>query len=80
MDDVDEEGRTSLLALTFINRMLHWAADRGNMLVLLELLNHNASVSVRDNEQLTPLDYACICENNDIVAVLVCPIQLVNSS
>ena len=36
------------------------------------LLECHVDVNGRDNEGLTPLDYACYCEREDIAKLLVC--------
>ena len=53
------------------DRMLHWACDRGDLAVATELLNRNADLSVRDHEGMTAMDYATICENEEIIDLLV---------
>lgn len=51
--------------------MLHWACDRDNMEIVTELLNHHADLNIRDNEDMSALDYATICENDEIIDLLV---------
>lgn len=53
------------------DRMLHWACDRGDLAITTELLNRNADLSVRDHEGMTAMDYATICENEEIIDLLV---------
>lgn len=58
------------------DRMLHWACDRGDLAVATELLNRSADMSVRDHEGMTAMDYATICENEEIIDLLVCGNEL----
>ena len=51
--------------------MLHWACDRGNEVVVRFLLDQEVDVHVKDKEELSPLDYACICEHQTIIRLLV---------
>jgi ankyrin repeat protein len=49
---------------------LHYAAERGNFEIVKLLLDHGANSNVRDNFNLTPLDYAKQKRYNDIVDLL----------
>lgn len=51
--------------------MLHWACDRNDIAVVRELIDRHADLSLRDNEGMSALDYATICENEEIVDLLV---------
>ena len=51
--------------------MLHWACDRGNGVLVRFLLDQEVDVHVKDKEELSPLDYACICEHRAIIRLLV---------
>ena len=51
--------------------MLHWACDRNDRAVVRELIDRHADLSLRDNEGMSALDYATICENEEIVDLLV---------
>ena len=60
-----------LIKVFFLYSLLHWACDREMMSVVSELLNKGADISLKDEDDLTPLDYACICENEDLISLLV---------
>ena len=53
--------------------ILHWACDRGCMEIVECLLETDPDypLDAKDQEMLTPLDYALICENDDIARLLV---------
>lgn len=51
--------------------LLHWACDRGDLTVVKELMERKAVFSKKDDDDLLPLDYACICEHYDIIDCLV---------
>lgn len=50
---------------------LHYAADRGNLVLVKLLVEHNADVNIRDNEDQSPLAIAEICDHQDIVSFLI---------
>eukprot|EP00803_Ostreobium_quekettii_P003138 evm.model.scf_3997.1 EVM.evm.TU.scf_3997.1 scf_3997:5735-7146(+) len=61
VDDRDEEGRTAL----------HWAADRGQLPMVLALLRWGASVDLQDSDGQTALHYAALCEHEEIAKTLM---------
>ena len=50
---------------------LHYAADRGNLVLVKLLVEHNADVNIRDNDDQSPLAIAEICDHQDIVSFLI---------
>ena len=58
--------------------ILHWACDRGCMEVVECLLETDPDypLDAKDEDMLTPLDYAFICENDDIARFLVFHLQM----
>lgn len=57
----DEEGRSPL----------HWAVDGGHAALVECLLGRGADVGLKDSQGDTALDYAELCEYEEIAAVLV---------
>ncbi|KAG7605937.1 Acyl-CoA-binding domain-containing protein 1 [Arabidopsis thaliana] len=57
----DSEGRTPL----------HWAIDRGHLIVAEALVDKNADVNAKDNEGQTSLHYAVVCEREALAEFLV---------
>ena len=53
--------------------ILHWACDRGCMDIVECLLETDPDYPLdeKDEDMLTPLDYALICEHDDIARFLV---------
>jgi ankyrin repeat protein len=49
---------------------LHYAADRGFIAIVRLLISHGAVKAITDNEGQTALDYAIMCEHEDIVDYL----------
>lgn len=61
VDTVDRDGMSCL----------HWAADRGNVAIVLMLLSKNPDVNIQDHEGNTPLHYACFSENDEVIKILL---------
>ncbi len=57
----DEEGRS----------LLHWAVDGGHEALVVELLKRGADVALKDSQGDTALDYAELCEYEELAALLV---------
>ncbi|OQR68272.1 acyl-CoA-binding domain-containing protein 6-like [Tropilaelaps mercedesae] len=58
----DEDGLTPL----------HWACDRGHLLLVEALLQRFSNeINVKDASQQTPLHYACSCGHSEVVALLI---------
>ncbi|XP_041368179.1 acyl-CoA-binding domain-containing protein 6-like [Gigantopelta aegis] len=51
--------------------LMHWASDRGYMLMVELLLSLQAAVDIKDVDGQTPLHYAVSCEHTDVVEVLL---------
>jgi len=50
--------------------LLHLAADRGRKEICEILLTAGANPACKDDEELTPLDYAITCDHQDIIKLL----------
>jgi len=50
---------------------LHFAADRGLDLIVLYLIELGSNIEAFDNDNKTPLLYACYCEQYDVIKVLI---------
>jgi len=57
----DEEGRSAL----------HYACDRGNILLVKELINYGSSINLQDNEGQTGLHYSSMVGNKEIIQLLL---------
>ena len=51
--------------------LLHWACDKGNLELVKLLLASGAELQIKDSDDLIALDYACICEEREIVDYMV---------
>ncbi|KAK8823463.1 hypothetical protein WA577_002383 [Blastocystis sp. JDR] len=57
----DSNGRT----------LLHWACDRGSLPIVEKLLEHGCDVHIKDQDEMTALDNALVCEQYEIATLLL---------
>lgn len=67
----DSNGRTFVLCLSLIPSLLHWACDRGSLPIVEKLLEHGCDVHIKDQDEMTALDNALVCEQYEIATLLV---------
>lgn len=51
--------------------LIHWASDRGNVIILENLLKHGADVNLQDSDGQTALHYASSCGHLECVKLLI---------
>ena len=71
VNDCDENGRTYRFLVFLIFSLLHLACDRGNLETVQTLFKYDVNFTMKDQDDLLPLDYACICQQYDIIEYLV---------
>ena len=68
--ECDENGRTYRFLVFLIFSLLHLACDRGNLEIVQTLFKYDVNFTMKDQDDLLPLDYACICQQYDIIEYL----------
>ena len=51
--------------------LIHWAADRGEALMVEALLDFGADINLRDGDQQTALHFAVSCDHTEVAKVLM---------
>lgn len=71
VNECDDCGRRYRFLICISCSLLHLACDRGDIDIIETLFKYDVDFNTKDSDDLLPLDYACICQQYDIIEYLV---------